>query len=53
MAKLLSMFLRLVPECMEIKTYDRIEYVKQKKDSPDINAIKSKIQKLVDEQKQS
>ena len=53
MSKLLAMFLRLVPECMEIKKYDRIEYVKKKKDSPDINVIRANLQKLVDDQKQA
>lgn len=52
MSKIVSMFLRLVPECMEIKKYDRIEYIKKKKDSPDINVIKAKLQKLVDHEKQ-
>ena len=51
--KLLKMFLNLVPECMELRTYDRISYVKKKKDSPDINNIKVKLQKLVDQEKQS
>ena len=49
--KLLKMFLNLVPECMEIRAYDRITYVKKKKDSPDINAIKAKLQTLVDKEK--
>ena len=53
MSKLVSMFLRLIPECMETKNYDRIEYIKKKKDSPDINVIRAKLQKLVDHEKQS
>ena len=50
--ELLTMFLNLVPECMEIRSYDR-KYVKKKKDSPDINAVKAKLQKLVDQEKNS
>ena len=53
MHKLLKMFLNLVPECMELRSYDRITYVKKKKDSPDINAVKAKLQKLLDEEKKS
>merc|ERR1712223_1876899 len=53
MLKLLKMFLNLVPECMELRSYDRVTYVKKKKDSPDINAIKTKLQKLVDQEKNS
>ena len=53
MLKLLKMFLNLVPECMELRTYDGTTYVKKKKDSPDINNIKAKLQKLVDQEKQS
>ena len=51
--KLLKMFLNLVPECMELRTYDRTTYVKKKKDSPDNNIIKVNLQKLVDQEKQS
>jgi chromatin licensing and DNA replication factor 1 len=51
--KHVKMFLNLVPECMELKTYDRICYLKKKKDSPDINVIKAKLRKLADQEKES
>merc|ERR1719510_970118 len=53
MRKLLEMFLNLVPECMELRRYEMISYVKKKRDSPDINHIKVKLQNLVDQEKQS
>ena len=53
MRKLLEMFLKLVPECMELRRYEMISYVKKKRDSPDINHIKVKLQNLVDQEKQS
>ena len=53
MLKFVKMFLNLVPECMELKTYNGISYIKKKKDSPDINIIKVKLQKLFDQEKKS
>ena len=53
MLKFVKMFLNLVPECMELKTYNGISYIKKKKDSPDINIIKVKLQKLFDLEKKS
>ena len=40
------MFIRLVPECMEIKSYEKVEYIKQKKPSPDINQVKRNLFKI-------
>ena len=47
MTKLIEMFIKVVPECMEIKKYDKISYVKLKKNSPDVNGIRLKLEELV------
>ena len=45
------MFIKLVPECMELKIYEKVEYIKLKKPGPDNNAIREKLEKLVKEKK--
>jgi hypothetical protein len=45
------LFIRLVPECLEFKSYEKVEYIKQKKPSPDNNQIRTKLEKLVEEKK--
>jgi len=45
------LFIKLVPECMEFKTYEKVEYIKLKKPGPDNNAIREKLEKLLREKK--
>jgi len=47
MLPLIRLFLTSVPECMELKTIERVQYVKLKKTSPDINQVKKMLEDLV------
>jgi len=48
MLQLIQTFLRLVPECMEVKTIERTKYVKLLRTSPDVNQVKKIIENLVE-----
>jgi len=47
MLPLIRLFLQSVPQCMEIKTIERVQYVKLKKDSPDVNQVKKILEDMV------
>ena len=47
MLELIKLFLKVVPECMELKTIERVQYIKLKKTSPDVNEVKKILEKLV------
>jgi len=47
MLPLIRLFLKTVPQCMEIKTIERVQYVKLKKTSPDVNQVKKILEDVV------
>ena len=47
MMPLIRLFVATVPSCMEIKTIERVTYVKLKKTSPDINQVKKMLEDIV------
>merc|ERR1712142_688099 len=51
MLQLIQTFIKVVPECMEVKTIERTKYVKVKKTSPDVNEVKKMLENLVEKAK--
>ena len=47
MLPLIKLFVTTVPQCMEVKTIERVQYVKLKKTSPDVNQVKKILQDMV------